>query len=165
MFSVTTLDLVRLDSDHAAQNYMVHARAAERLAAAAFWFRIAVVALLTVATATALAAVLWPSRGYAIAALVAAAAALLVFTAHAVIGLDARVAAHRGLAHRVWLVAERFRALLAESHDGALDVVTVLHRREELVHALHAIYEQGFDADQPARETARLPSWPADRAA
>jgi hypothetical protein len=165
MFSITTLDLVRLDSDHSAQNYMVHARAAERLATAAFWVRVAILGLQTVATASAIAMLLWPSRVYAVTVLVAAAAALLTFTVQAAIGLDTRVAAHRQLAHRVWLVAEHFRALVAEASEGLIDGPAVLRRRDELVHDLHAIYEHGFAADQPARETARLPPWPADRAA
>jgi hypothetical protein len=165
MFSITTLDLVRLDSDHVAQNYMAHARAAERLAAAAFWFRVAVVALLTMAAASAIATLLWPSHVNAVTAVVTTTSALLTFTVYAVLALDARVTAHRQLAHHVWLVAERFRALLTEAGEGLVDGPSVLRRREELVHDLHAIYEHGFSTDQPALETARLPPWPADRAA
>ena len=165
MFSVTTLDLVRLDSDHVAQNYMVHARAAERLAGGAFVGRLIVVSLLTVATAAALATVLAPSRPYEIAVAVTTALALVAFAVYAVVGLDARVSAHRQMAHRLWLVAERYRALVAEINDGHADPPQVLRRREELIHDLHAIYEGGFGADQPARELARLPAWPADRAA
>jgi len=165
MFSVTTLDLVRLDSDHVAQNYTVHARAAERLAGAAFISRIVVVSLMTVAAAAAIATLLAPSRAYEIAAAVASMLALVAFAVLAVVGFDARVAAHRQTAHRVWLVAERYRSLVAEINDGLLDPTTILRRRDDLIHDLHAIYEHGFATDQPAHERARLPAWPADRAA
>jgi hypothetical protein len=165
MFSVTTLDLVRLDSDHVAQNYMVHARAAERLAGTAFITRIVIVSFLTAAVASAVATLLAPQRSYEIASVVTTALALVGFAIYAVLGLEARVSAHRQIAHRVWLVAERYRALVVEINDGLIDPSAILRRRDELIHDLHAIYENGFGADQPARERARLPAWPADRAA
>jgi conflict system pore-forming effector with SLATT domain len=165
MFSVTTLDLVRLDSDHVAQNYMVHARAAERLAGTAFITRIVIVSLLTAAVAAAVATLLAPQRPYEVASVVTTALALVGFAIYAVLGLEARVSAHRQIAHRVWLVAERYRALVVEINDGLIDPTVILRRRDELVHDLHAIYENGFGGDQPARERARLPAWPADRAA
>jgi len=107
---------------------------------------------------------LFAAVSYVLAA-VATAAALLTFTVYVVIGLDTRVTAHRQLAHRVWLVAERFRALVAEAGEGLLDTPSVMRRRDELVNDLHAIFEHGFTTDQPGLETARLPTWPADRAA
>jgi hypothetical protein len=165
MFSVTSLDLVRLDSDHVAQNYMVHARAAERLASAALISRIVVVSLLTAATALTIATLLEPSRPYEIAAAATATLALVAFAIYAVLGLESRVAAHRQMAHRLWLVAERYRALVAEINDGLVEAPQVLRRRDELIHDLHAIYEDRFGADHPARELARLPPWPANRAA
>lgn len=165
MFSVTTLDLVRLDSDHVAQNYTVHARAAERLAGAAFVARIVIVVLLAAAATAAIATLLLHERAAEIAAASTATLALVGFAVYAVLGLESRVAAHRQIAHRVWLVAERYRSLVAEINDGLVDSQIVLRRRDELIHDLHAIYEQGFAADQPARERARLPAWPADRAA
>lgn len=165
MFSITTNDLVRLDSDHVAQNYTVHARAAERLAAAAFVLRIIIVSLLAIATAADLVALLLPLRVYQIAAVSSAALALVGFAVYAVLGLESRVGSHRQIAHRVWLVAEQYRSLLAQVNDGAIDSSAVMRRRDELIHDLHAIYEHGFGADQPGHEAARLPRLSADRAA
>ncbi len=165
MFTLTAIDLIRLDSDHAAQNYMVHARSAERLARTAFTARITIVTLLAIAMGVDVLGLLIPMRAYQIAAAAAAAIALVGFAVYAVLGLESRVAAHRALAHRLWLVAERYRSLLAEVTDGTVDAGALVRRREELVHDLHAIYERGFGADQPAHETARLPALPSDRAA
>jgi len=165
MFSVTTLDLVRLDSDHLAQTYTVHARAAERLAQGALVARIAIVSLLGASTASSIATLLAGGRWYAVASVVTTAAALIGFALYATLGLETRVGAHRQLAHRVWIVAQQFRALVEEINDGLVDSGSVRRRRDELVQELHTIYEQGFGADQPAREIARLPPWPADHAA
>ena len=165
MFSVTTLDLVRLDSDHLARNYTVHARAAERLATTALVARIAIVSLLAGATASTITTLLAGGRWYAMTSVATVTLSLVAFAVYATLALEARVAAHRQLAHRVWLVTQRYRSLVAEINDGLVDQPTVRRRRDELVDELHAIYEQSFGADQPAREIARLPPWPADRAA
>ena len=165
MFSLTTIDLVRLDSDHAARNYTVHARAAERLATTAFAGRILVVLLLAAATAAGIIALFVPSRTAQIVTVSCAGAALVTFAIYAVLALESRVSANRQLAHRLWLVAERYRSLLVEIDEGAIDSGTVLRRREDLIHELHAIYEGAFAADQSARENARLPRLPVDRAA
>lgn len=160
MFSLTVIDHIRLDSDHVAQNYTVHARGAERLAGAAFTFRIVIASLLTVATAAAIAGLLLPGRQYQIATIAASALALVAFAIYAIVGLETRVTAHRLFAHRLWLVAEQFRSLLAEVNDGLVDTGTLMRRRDDLIHELHGIYEHGFGVDQPAHETARLPDLP-----
>jgi hypothetical protein len=67
------------------------------------------------------------------------------------------VSAHRAFAHRLWLVAEQFRSLIAEIDDGLVDREAQLHRRDELIAELHDIYGQGFGVDQRGYERARLP--------
>jgi hypothetical protein len=165
MFSLTVADHVRLDSEHIAQNYMVHARAAERIVRFVFTCRIVIAVLLILATASTIAALLVVGRVYPIAAVVATALALFAFVLYIVLGLEARLFAHRSFAHRLWLISERYRSLLAEVNDGTVDPPTLLRRRDELIHDLHAIYEFGFSADQAGHESGRLPGLPDQRAA
>lgn len=165
MFSLTVVDHVRLDSEHTAQNYTVHARAAERIVRLVFTCRIVIAALLAVATSATMATLFFSGRGYQIAAVVATALALFTFATYAVLGLEARLFAHRSFAHRLWLVSERYRSLLAEVHEGMVDAPTLLRRRDELIHDVHAIYEFGFGADQSGHESVRLPELPDQRAA
>ena len=165
MFSLTVVDHVRLDSEHIARNYTVHARAAERIVGVVFACRIVVTALLAVATSATIATLLLPSRGYQIAAVVASALALIAFAMYAVLGLEARLYAHRAFVHRLWLVSERYRSLLAEVHEGIVDGPALLQRRDELIHDVHAIYEFGFGVDQEGYESVRLSALPDQRAA
>jgi fatty-acid desaturase len=158
MFTLNVVDHVRLDSEHTAKNYTVHARAAERIINLVFAVRMAVLALLTVATCTTVAALIWPGRVNQITAVVAATLALLTFTVYAVLGLEARLFAHRAMAHRLWLVSERYRSLLSEWQEGAVDGPALLQRRDDLIHDVHAIYEFGFGADQAGYESTRLPA-------
>jgi hypothetical protein len=165
MFSLTVIDHVRLDSEHIARNYTVHAHAAERIVGLVFACRITITVLLAVATASTIATLVDPSRGYQIAAVAATAAALLAFVLYTVLGLEGRLFAHRSFAQRLWLMSERYRSLLAEAHDGRVDESTLLRRRDELIRDVHAIYEYGFGADQAGYERLRLPDVPDERAA
>ena len=160
MFGFTVVDHLRLDSEHVAQNYTVHARAAERTVKLVFASRLVIAGLLAVATAMTIAPLLFSGRGYQIAAVVAAALALLVFCVYTVLGLEGRLFAHRSVAHRLWIVSERFRSLLAEIQDGVIDQPAILQRRDELIQDLHSIYEFAFSADQPGHESVRLLTLP-----
>jgi hypothetical protein len=63
------------------------------------------------------------------------------------------------------MVSERYRSLIAEADQGLVTPDALLQRRDRLIEDVHAIYERGFAADQPAYETARLPTIPGERAA
>ena len=165
MFSLTVADHVRLDSEHLGRNYTVHARAAERFTKIALSFRLVLVSLLAVATASGVFALLYQARGVQMIATVATMLALIVSAASLALGVEARVTAHRAFAHRLWIVCERYRALLAEMNDGLVDRGSLLQRRDALIQDLHAIYESGFTFDQRAYEASRLPPEPHTRAA
>jgi hypothetical protein len=165
MFSLTVVDHLRLDTEHAAQNYTVHAREAERLSGYAFAARFVTMALLGAAVAANTVALLYPTRGSEVAALAAAALALIVFALHAASGLEGRVAAHRAFAHRLWLVAQRFRALVSEIDDGLVDSDAQLRRRDQLIAELHEVYAHGFGVDQSGHENDRLPPLPKEQRA
>jgi hypothetical protein len=165
MFSLTVLDHIRLDSEHVARNYTVHARAADRLATGALASRIVMAMLLAAGAAAAIGNLLLNARFYQVTAVVTSVAALLGFALYGVFGVEGRVLAHRSFAHRLWIICERYRALLTEAADDSVDRATLLDRRDELIHELHAIYERGFGPDQRAFDGERLPAMTADKAA
>ena len=165
MFSLTVIDHVRLDCEHVARNYTIHARAADRFASLAFIVRVIMATLLAAAAAACVSSALLPARAYQISAVVATTAAMIGFALYSVLGLESRVSAHRSFAHRLWVVTERYRSLLAEANDGVVDLSALLRRRDELIEQVHAIYERGFSIDQSGFEAARLPSVVADERA
>ena len=165
MFSLTVLDHVRLDCEHAAQNYTIHARAADRFAALAFWVRMVMAILLSAAAAASVAALIFPGRYYSVGAAIASGAALVGFSLYSVLGLESRVGAHRTFAHSLWMVCEDYRSLISEANEGLVESAELLSRRDRLIGRLHALYERGFGVDQPGSEAARLARLPADRAA
>jgi hypothetical protein len=155
MFRLSVVDHVRLNFDRTSQNYTVHARAAERLAALTAALRIGVLALMGVATAAAMTSLIVPQRPFQIAAAIAAGLAFAAHAAYLAAGVEGRVNAHRSCAHRLWLVCDRYRSLLGEMEDGLLDSARVLQRRDELSAQVHAAYDQGFSLDQNAYEGMR----------
>jgi hypothetical protein len=155
MFSVTVLEHLRLNCGLVVKNYAAHARAAERLAAVAVKARMAVLGLLALAAATTVFTLFRPAREYQIVAAVLAGAAFAAYVATMAYGIEARVHSHRLMAHRLWLLCERYRGLLAEIEDGLVGDAAILQRRESLSEQAHAIYEQGFPIDHPAYEGIR----------
>jgi hypothetical protein len=155
MFRLGVVDHVRLNLEHASQNYTVHAKAADRLAARTSSVRIGVLVLLGAATAAAMLNLIQPGRPVEITA---AIAVLLAFGAHAAyiaFDFEGRVDAHRACAHRLWQVCDRYRSLLAEIEDGLLDRASILQRRDELSAQVQAAYDQAFALDQRAYEALR----------
>ncbi len=165
MFSLSVVDHLRLDSEHTDQNYTIHAEAAERFARLAMVARLAIASLLAAATAAASASLWLQTRPYAILTVVATAVALVTFALYVATGLEGRVHAHRAFAHRIWIVAERYRSLLSEIDEGQVDRVVLLQRRDDLIQQLHHVYEHGFGLDQSGHETARLRQAAPERAA
>jgi hypothetical protein len=106
-----------------------------------------------------------PGRASQVVVVIASAIALLAFAVYGILGLEARLFSHRSFAHRLWLVSERYRSLLAEVTDGTVDEQVLLRRRDELLVALHTIYEIGLGSDHAGYEAGRLPALPAERAA
>jgi hypothetical protein len=165
MFSLKIIDHVRLDSERVAQNYTVHAAAAERIGRVISAVRIAIVALLTLAVSAEVANALFPRSLSPAAAIGAGIAALAGFAVYAALNLESRVLAHRVFAHRLWLVAERYRALLSEVNDDIVDAAMLVRRRDELLAQLDAVYQFAFGVDQAGHERLRLPPIADERAA
>ncbi|MGH9142369.1 MAG: hypothetical protein ACRD2I_14650 [Vicinamibacterales bacterium] len=163
MFGLNVVDHVRLNLTRTGENYTVHARAAERLARLTSRIRIAVLVFGGAAVAASVLSAIAPAPPYRIAAVVAASLAFAAFAIYAACGFEGRVYAHRLSAHRLWLVCERHRALLAEIQDGLLDRAAIVRRRDELVLETHSAYHQTFPLDESAFEGVRQSIDPSER--
>jgi hypothetical protein len=146
MFNLTIVDHVRLSFGHVVQNYTIHAQAADRLARFAFYARIAVVALTGIGTALSVALLLGAGRAVQIGTAVVVGIAFATSAVLASLGVEERLTGHRYRANRLWLLCERYRALLAEIHDGLVDRDVVLARRDALIQQFNDIHEQGAPA-------------------
>jgi hypothetical protein len=157
MFRLGVVDHVRLNLDFASQNYTVHAKAADRLAARTSRVRIGVLGLLGVATAAAMTNLIEPGRNAQIVTAISSLVAFAGLAAYLAFDLEGRVEAHRACASKLWVVCDRYRSLLAEIQEGLLNRDHILQRRDELSALVHAAYEQAFALDQRAYESLRQP--------
>jgi SMODS and SLOG-associating 2TM effector domain family 4 len=154
MFQLSLVDHIRLSFGAVTTSYRAHARAAARLSARAWQTRVVVMILLGLATAAALVA-LTGARQFQIAAAVLAGVALLSFAIALSLDFEPRAYAHRACAAQLWLLCEKYRALLAEVHDGLVDLPAVTKRRDELMREVQIVYEHALPADREAYQIAR----------
>ena len=153
MFQLSVVDHIRLSFGHVVFGYRAHSRAASRLALRAWQLRVVLVILTGASTAAALIA-LNGDRRFQIAAAAMAGAVFALYALSAAMNLDARAYAHRACAARLWAVCEKYRSLLAEAHDGLIDVPAVTERRDGLQREVQAVYDHGLPADRDAYQIA-----------
>ena len=172
MFQVSIIDHVRFSHESLEAACEAHAEAAARLGRLAFYFR---VLLLLATAATATVGALAMTRGYRwqLAAAVLAALAFAMCTAYVAFDQRPRIYGHRASAARLWVVCEKYRALLAEIQEGAIDLSGLAARRAALLQEAAIIFEQIAPHDRHTFEIARralkgrgaIPAAPAPPAA
>jgi hypothetical protein len=154
MFHLSLVDHIRLSFGHVVYAYQAHAHAAERLARRAWQAKVATLALILLTAGACLLAV-DGGRPFRIGAAVLAAAAFATHAGVLAFDVEPRVYAHRSCAARLWLLCEKYRALLAEIHDGLIGPEGVVERRDALIDEVHAVYAHVPPADRQAYQIAR----------
>jgi hypothetical protein len=155
MFQITLLDHLRLSFGGAIHAYKAHSASAERLTRRLWQIRIAQLVLLGGALGAALTAAYRGDARYAVLAAVLSGVALAVFTLYVAVNLESRIYAHRWCAARLWLIREKYRALLSEIRDGVLTPEGARNRRDQLLTELQAIDEHAPPVDRPTFHSAR----------
>ena len=155
MFQITLLDHLRLSFGGVVHDYYAHSAIADRLNRRAWFMRIGEFLLLGGALTANLTAIVRLNPRYAVVGAGLAGAALALFAIYVAVNLESRINAHRWCASRLWLIREKYRALLSEMRDGTLTLDDVRRRRNQLTHELHAIVQHAPMVDRPASLRAR----------
>jgi hypothetical protein len=154
MVGITLLDHLRLTFGQVVYRHKAHSQIAHSRARQGRWLRAGEALLMTAAAGVSIAASLGQGRVFAIAAAALATTALVVLLIHLTLDLDGSAVVHGACAARLWPMRERYRALLSDLADGAIDAEAARERRDLLLNELHGIYEQAPSADQPAYQAA-----------
>jgi hypothetical protein len=154
MFQLSLVDHIRLSFGSIVSAYEGHTDAAARLARWSWYAKLAILAALGGAAGTSIAGVV---RGgfYTVAAAALSATAFAACAAFVAIDPEARVYGHRTTAARLWLMCEKYRALLTEIHDQLIDVPAIAQRRDALLKEVAELFEQAPPADRATYEIAR----------
>jgi hypothetical protein len=154
VFQLSLVDHIRLSFGSVATSYRAHARAAERLASRAWKARATLVVVLGLATGASLLALTGIRQAQIAAAALSTAALVAIAIVHS-LEFEARAFAHRSCAAQLWLLCEKYRALLADVHDGLIDIGQTTARRDALMREVQNVYEHALPADRDSYQIAR----------
>jgi len=172
MFQVNIVDHVRLSFASTLAAYEAHADAAAKMAR---WNSHAKLVLLSVSGLAAISGAIATQQGFAWQVATAILCACTFGTAAAYVSLNQQplLYGHRITAAKLWVVCEKYRALLAEMHEGAIDLNGLRDRRTALINEAASILEQAAPDDRYTFEIAReslsgpkgagYPDWLIDR--
>jgi hypothetical protein len=154
MFQITLAEHVRLSFGSALTAYEGHAQAAATLSRRSSYARLGLLALSGLAAIVNGIAI---SGGYALH-LSGAILAVAVFACCATyVGMNQQllIYGHRLSAAKLWVVCEKYRALLAEMHEDLIDLPALQDRRTALLAEYAAVLEQAAPDDRYTYEIAK----------
>jgi hypothetical protein len=155
MFGLSLVDHLRLTFGHVIYSHKAHAQAADRYARWDRWLKAAEVVLMLATAVSAVALTYTTNSAHAITTAVAAVAAVVVLVVRLALDFDRIAATHRACSAHLWHMREQYRALLADLHDNVLSPEDARNRRDQLMAALHGIYQHAPPADREEYENAR----------
>jgi hypothetical protein len=154
MFQLESADYVRLTYESLRHAYEAHADAAARLSRLSSYFRMAMLGL--TGGAAVLAAIAM-SSGWAtqVAAALLAAVAFAACAAYVAYDQQPRIYGHRASAARIWVIVEKYRALVADLDAGTTDPRILYERRNALLYEASEIFERVAPDDRFTFDIAR----------
>ncbi len=154
VFHLDSADYIRLTYQSLQEAYDAHAAAAARLSRFSSYFRIATLSLTGIAAALS-AIALSSGRGVQFTAAIVAAGAFATCAAYVGFNQQPRIYGHRASAARIWVIVEKYRALMADLEAGAIDLRALHERRNALLYEASAIFEQAAPDDRFTFDIAR----------
>ena len=154
MFQLTLIDHIRLSFAGVLSAHDGHADAAARLTRWAWYSKVAMLVILALSAAATLVAQL-VGGPFRVMASASAALAFAIWAIYVAVDPEPRAYAHRATAARLWLLCEKYRALLTEIHDELLDVPAMTARRDALLRETGQAFEHAAPADRQTYEIAR----------
>jgi hypothetical protein len=154
MFQLSLVDHLRLTFGHVVYRYRAHAHLAYASARWSRRLRAAEVLLLIGVAFSAGAAAVGQGPVYAAVSAILAVCAIVTLLFSLTIDFGGAAQTHSVCAGRLWLIRERYRALLTDLADGALDLDGARRGRDALMNELHTIYERAALVDQEAYQSA-----------
>lgn len=154
MFNLTLLDHLRLTFGHVVYQYKAHARLARTWTLWGRWLKAAETLLVAGVGFAATGAAVGRGQAYAVASAALAGAALLTLLFRLAFDADGSARAHAWCATGLWRIREKYRALLSDLADGALDLEGARVRRDTLMGELQSLYETAPPMDARAYRSA-----------
>jgi SMODS and SLOG-associating 2TM effector domain family 4 len=155
MFDLTLVDHLRVTFGHIIYCHRAHAETARSHARWSRTLRVGEALLMAAAAIAAAGVAFGQSFGNALATAILAGLALLLLLADLMLNLDRSAQAHFQCAVRFWGMREKYRALLSDLSDGAIEPAAARRHRDALLEELQSVYESAPVADPKAYQSAR----------
>lgn len=156
MFHLTLLDHIRLTFGQVVHHHKAHEDTARRLTRRLWLVRLSELALLAGTIGAGVRAIVaggaWPA-----VTLGCAVASLALYALSLTWQMESRLYAHRWCGAELWLIRERYYALLSELADGLIDVNGLIERRDRLMRDLRDVYAHAPLLDRPSRRRMAEP--------
>lgn len=154
MFQISLVDHVRLSFGSVLASYEAHADAAAKLAR---WNSYGKLVLLALSGLSAGLGAMAVAGGFAWQMAAAVLSAVVFGTCAAYVAMNQQplMYGHRVSAAKLFVICEKYRALLAEMHDELIDVPSMQQRRNALLTETAAVLEQSAPDDRYTYEIAR----------
>ncbi len=155
MFRMTLLDHLRLTFGQVVHRHRAHEQIAERLTRQVSHSKALELSLLAMTVGATVTAALAQAPPFTLIAAGLATTSLIVRALTVARHLESRVYAHRWCGARLWLIREKYYALMSELADDLIDVDEARERRDDLMSQFHAVYHHAPIVDRPAYQSAR----------
>jgi SMODS and SLOG-associating 2TM effector domain family 4 len=172
MFQLTLVEHVRLSFGSALAAYEGHAEAAARLTRMTSYAKIGLLSLSGI-TAVVGAIAVGNGFGWQIALAILATGTFGCCAAFVGFNQQPLIYGHRASAARMWVICEKYRALLAEMHENVIDLPALQERRNALLHESAAALDEAAPDDRYTYQIAKealsgpknggYPDWFIDR--
>lgn len=149
------LDSIRDAYGRVVYTHKTHEKQADRLASWNKGLKVAELVLLVLTTGGTIGALVTHEMSARIAATVLASLALLVTLYQFRFSPDERILAHRTCARKLWLIRERYIALIADIVCKSLSAEEARSARDSLIAEVHHVYESAPDTDSRAYADAQ----------
>lgn len=150
MFDLTLPDHLRLMFSHVVDRHRAHAGIAASRGRWSRRLRATEAVLIAAMFAASIAAAFGSGRVFAVLSASVAGVTLVIFLLRVMLDVEGSARAHGECASRLWELQERYRAVLSDLTESAIDPTTARQRRDVLMTELHAIYRDALRVDPQA---------------
>lgn len=158
MFQLTLLDHIRLTFSQVIRQHKAHEVAAQRLTRWLWITRGIELVLLAGTVAALVRGLIVPGHLWPAAALGLAIGSLALYVVALAWQPELRLQAHRSCGTELWLIRERYYALLSELADGLIDVDALVGRRNRLMQDVRDLYAHALLLGPPPSPSGPAPA-------
>jgi hypothetical protein len=155
MFDLSLVDHLRVTFGHIIYCHRAHSDIARSQARWSRALRASEALMLAATVVTAVGLAVGQNFGNAVATAAFAGIGLLLLLADLMLNLDRSAQAHYQCAVRFWAMREKYRALMSDLCDGAIDADSARRIRNQLLSELQSVYESAPVDDPRAYQSAR----------